>query len=1649
MVEKNSQKQQQQNNDEKEEKKQKEKEKEKEKEKVWIECSSCNQQIEYQDKGEINQEKREKEFKLNQEDQNDFYFISNNNNNLTFNYQQNSSKNKSIQQQNLKQKNPSFSIRKLPILDSQNQSQGSNFQQFLNLKTNQNQQVKNNQVGQFQKENQVQKSNFYWESQFFNNIINENCNDNQVQNQKQNNFLSIKINQSEFLTEKNGAQKNSGKQEKISSQILNDCKKKLSEDFQQVINILEGQQQKKENQQRQEIKEKFNEFQMQNRKNKGEFQKNDQNQYQDQIQSNRGNYLSDKFQSLFKTVSIYEGSEIAPPSAEKSKNIFVPIISNFFKKQEFNFQNSNKDFQEIEIQNKNEKNENLNQKQEQEQNQIGSQICEKDDSFQIGEKKAENQYFNDQEQNSFYREGNGDDLENSLEIYQNKNQNKSEIQLIQKQFSDILENQSQNLDIDLSSQNSIKLEIQKKISDEKLENLKQNYQEKYKNRSFGEIQDLNIQENMNKFKGKSGRYIQNKNDINEKENQKEEDIESSKCLVFQENLNQQEFYGENRKENQIFGEKIQYFKFVKKRKSCQPIVQQQISVSINPEIKNLEKQNVNQSVEGEKLQQNENEFIEDSNCNQNKEQKIGVEDLESFKKNQEQNQNSDILEAENINQDQEDNQFQEEINYVKSSIKQIGFKDFSNLINLHKMQANNIIFTDQCPELVKNYLIELIVKRNRKIKISQISQQEIQEQIEKLQNQGEKSQISDFNIKFQGKNQLEIQKQLEFYQKNLNFQVFLINKGGDLLKADFLGGNCENKFLELLQFFDPPQVIKAENEGVRFLDKIQFLRENKRLVFTFIPEKHVYNSDYRRNVESEFDSFGKQFNNLDVEEMEERFRKAKYLDVSSNCEYFLIRNAQLAEVLGVGKDEIGEIYHLKVGNKFNNFDTSVKYFKKDICLSKIEKDVNDERDQQVKGKQLPLQIVNEKILNKNLEYINFVQEESEMVNQLRISQKLGNSKFLVYYQTQELEEEYERKLFRKLINFKKKIGQIDKNLKDIQIIYSNNADLVQKYFGICVPDRFSSDFYKDTVRFIDSGKKVNLGEINENQKLKNLQVISLDEKPGCTNCYTAQQGVEEFSKIMEEITFKLKNYELKKEEYKEFDMENVINKLRIYNKEVLKDVKVYRYNVYNECIQFPSPSATPLFILVPKNSVKLGIQPIIFDLQKDRVNFNQKDQVVKYLVRKLEDSLDLLIKMISENLGIDKFFCNDCNQNFLNQQQIKLNYDGSESKEEELECYYCFKKYNNIVEAKVLFMGKPACLNCKNNQPEKLICISKQIGQQQYQYQQFNSQKTPSSVNNKSVSINSQKYRQMRMSGNQGHLQRLNSDQKNEVFCQNFSNQLFQSVDIGNRQRRETMQERPNREKMEQLGQEKFSPIIEEKMQHYTANKNHYRSNTLQQQYFNSNPVKQQQQISSTNLNSRKNNQIEPINEEQIQENSQILEKEKVNKLGTKEQRVLKLLGDFQENGYKYLQKKCIFRYSDYKGRSLVSQKFLEKIDKKQHIIILVKINSGMIFGVYLNEQIDKKSVGKGYQDKLACFFSQFGEKQDFYAIQGQNVVLTGSGLSLGKPEIFNLNFDQLNLSKLEIPLCYVNPLGKEETFRFGWNTSWNEIIQEIYVFKS
>lgn len=53
---------------------------------------------------------------------------------------------------------------------------------------------------------------------------------------------------------------------------------------------------------------------------------------------------------------------------------------------------------------------------------------------------------------------------------------------------------------------------------------------------------------------------------------------------------------------------------------------------------------------------------------------------------------------------------------------------------------------------------------------------------------------------------------------------------------------------------------------------------------------------------------------------------------------------------------------------------------------------------------------------------------------------------------------------------------------------------------------------------------------------------------------------------MEEITFKLKNYELKKEEYKEFDMENVINKLRIYNKEVLKDVKVYRYNVYNECI---------------------------------------------------------------------------------------------------------------------------------------------------------------------------------------------------------------------------------------------------------------------------------------------------------------------------------------------------------------------------------------------------------------------------------------------------------------------------------------------------
>ena len=110
------------------------------------------------------------------------------------------------------------------------------------------------------------------------------------------------------------------------------------------------------------------------------------------------------------------------------------------------------------------------------------------------------------------------------------------------------------------------------------------------------------------------------------------------------------------------------------------------------------------------------------------------------------------------------------------------------------------------------------------------------------------------------------------------------------------------------------------------------------------------------------------------------------------------------------------------------------------------------------------------------------------------------------------------------------------------------------------------------------------------------------------------KAVEKFNKDLEIVNEELSKYESGKTEYKAYD-DNLINQYRLENFKKFKHVKIYKYNIYNECKEFPSPSASPLVFLFTKDN---RLKPIQTDMLKDRVNINDSEKVSRYLFKKID-----------------------------------------------------------------------------------------------------------------------------------------------------------------------------------------------------------------------------------------------------------------------------------------------------------------------------------------------------------------------------------------------------------------------------------------------
>lgn len=79
--------------------------------------------------------------------------------------------------------------------------------------------------------------------------------------------------------------------------------------------------------------------------------------------------------------------------------------------------------------------------------------------------------------------------------------------------------------------------------------------------------------------------------------------------------------------------------------------------------------------------------------------------------------------------------------------------------------------------------------------------------------------------------------------------------------------------------------------------------------------------------------------------------------------------------------------------------------------------------------------------------------------------------------------------------------------------------------------------------------------------------LILNYKPGCTSCKVFSLGFEKFVLTLNEIQEFLKQIDNNNVTYNRYE-NNIINKYKILNMEKFKNLKVGRYNMFNEVILF-------------------------------------------------------------------------------------------------------------------------------------------------------------------------------------------------------------------------------------------------------------------------------------------------------------------------------------------------------------------------------------------------------------------------------------------------------------------------------------------------
>ncbi|CAD8161670.1 unnamed protein product [Paramecium octaurelia] len=467
----------------------------------------------------------------------------------------------------------------------------------------------------------------------------------------------------------------------------------------------------------------------------------------------------------------------------------------------------------------------------------------------------------------------------------------------------------------------------------------------------------------------------------------------------------------------------------------------------------------------------------------------------------------------------------------------------------------------------------------------------------------------------------------------------------------------EEDYLKLLNFLTPLQTLNSKQDAINLIDQM-----DAKVVLSYIPS--IINAKEQINKFEPSQQY-------DPQQLEEQLKELRIHDYNREAQYYIIKDKKVAEEFNLSIQDIGEIYVLRQTSIFNSKESSFHHNDKEYLLNKVEPDPNIKRtdtfrifkkhdsftsylqgskEETVQQQNLQ-KFVNKLTLTAN-NYVNYVFNKQQMDSQLLIYKQMGVKYILLYHSQNDLNE----KIIKKLINVKKSLN-IEQQ-QQFAIVYSDNIELIQTYFGIV------DNGITDDVRLLDLNQHqtftTSFNIVQLGQKEYNYDQYKLCKRYSFGDKITVNrlkqfivqttnlkiQNIEPQDKNREEYyektfvkipldklqTITANNLELSGNDFIYFykpgcaachtvaeTLEKIAwnicnpNPYRVKNISNFKKISLKKYNILNESQMLPSPIQAPQIYIFYEGKMKKA------DLVQNQINPGDESKMLHFLTKLIDN----------------------------------------------------------------------------------------------------------------------------------------------------------------------------------------------------------------------------------------------------------------------------------------------------------------------------------------------------------------------------------------------------------------------------------------------